>query len=157
MARDTIGALDQYKSEINGKISHMSADHNEQRVYKSIRDMITEFSEDEIDRQSLALERAGAEHGQAIGRDVNRMRRRTSEEYRDFAKMSNELLDHLGAGRFSGAETLKMKLKSLSGEQLNNKFSPKGNVEFIPFLAKHFPDTLEQVQKDELRRVVAPC
>jgi hypothetical protein len=155
-ARDTIGGLDKYKAELSGKISRMATDHNEQRAYKAIRDDLTDFMEREINKQSVQLEKEGAEFASAIGRDIVSERRRTSAEYREFAQMAGDLLDHLGAGSFHGAGSLREKLKGLSAEQIVSKFSPRGNVDFIPFLAAHFPDTLDIVRQNELRRIVAP-
>jgi hypothetical protein len=62
----------------------------------------------------------------------------------------------LGIGdKISGA--FDRKIKSLDPEQLLKKFNLKDNADFIPFLAKHFPETLEQVRQNELLKIIKPA
>lgn len=101
---------------------------------------------------------AGAKEGKALGAQLINERAETNRMYKEFAQMSGELTDHLGTGRFTGAKGLTSKLSDkISAEQLMNKFSFKGNADFIPFLQKHFPEVFEKVRENELKRFLKPA
>lgn len=157
LAKDTIGQIDKLKTEIFNKAKSMSADINEKNALHDIRNMMSELQESQIEKQAMRAEKEGAEFGSAIGQDIIGERAAANQQYAKFAKMSEELASHLGVGDFRGAGTLKMKLgEKLAPEQLLRKFSPKGNVDSIPFLAEHFPETLGALQQAEAKKFIAP-
>lgn len=157
LAKDTVGQIDKLKTEIFNKAKSMSADINEKNALHDIRNMMSQLQESQIEKQAARAEREGAQFGQAIGRDIVGERAAANQQYAKFAKMSEELASHLGVGDFRGAGTLKTKLgEKLAPEQLLRKFSPKGNVDSIPFLAEHFPETLSALQQTEAKKFIAP-
>lgn len=160
LAKDTVGGMDQLVTEINNRIKGLKigGDYNIINALNNIKGSIRELQEREITRQASILEKEGAEFAGALGKDLNRERAELSSKYAEFAKMSDELTNHLGVGDFYGAKTLENKLENkITAEALLNKFSFKNNADFIPFLAKHFPETLKEVQQNELKRLLKPA
>lgn len=154
LAKDTVGGLDMLKTELGGEIDKAmrAADTNSLHVLRDIRSSIADLQENQILRQA---ETAGAGK---LGEELVAERAGLNKQYKDFANMSNELTDHLGVGRFSGATSLTQKLvEKVSAEQLVNKFSIKGNADFIPFLQKNFPEVYEKVRQNELKRFLKPA
>lgn len=79
-------------------------------------------------------------------------------QYKDLAKLSNEVGAQLNIGKFTGPEGLLAKLaEKRSPEEFMNKLSPAGNAEILPFLEKHFPQTLEHIKDNELKKLIAPA
>lgn len=149
LAKDTIGDVDKLSTEIFNSAKKLGIDPNERSALFHIRDMLKEFQDLEINKVLAKSEKADeliAERAQA------------NAKYRTFAKMSENLMDHLNvAGSFKGAGSLKSKLgEGFTPEALVNKFSPKNNADIVPFLAEHFPDTLAKVQEFEKKRFLSP-
>jgi len=177
LAKDTVGGLDQLKTELGNDLQQAlrAADYNKANALRSIRNELIEFQEEQILKQSdLATQGMfGSTGAGTIGDDVARLaekqagkelgasllneRAEANRMYREFAKLSEELLDHVGGGNFKGAKTLLQKLESVGPEALVNKFSVKNNAELISFLSQHFPETMAQVQKNELKDLIRPA
>lgn len=154
LAKETIGAMDMLKTEISGEIDKAvrGGDTNALMALRDIRSSIADFQESQIEKQAFQIGKEGLKDSSEILAE----RQAANAQYKQFAKMSNELTDHLGIGRFTGAGGLIKKLESLSGEQLLNKFSFKGNTEFIPFLKQNFPGVYEKVRENELKKLIKP-
>ena len=159
LAKDTIGGMDTLKTELSGDINKAfrTGDTNTSNALKDIRKSIADFQENQIAKQGVSMEKAGMKGAQNLSTDLLNERATANRNYAEFAGMSDQLMDHLGVGDFKGAGGLSSKLKDLSPEQIASKFSPKGNVESIPFLAKHFPETLQAVQQNETNKVIKPA
>lgn len=156
LAKDTIGGLDMLKTEIGNdiKAAERVADYNRVNALKDIRRSLADFQETQILKQADEL---GIE-AKALGKELLEERALANKQYAEFAKLSNELMDHLGVGSFSGAKGLTNKLTDrVSAEQLLNKFSIKGNADFIPFLKQNFPEVYQKVQQNELKRFLKPA
>lgn len=157
LAKDTIGGMDQLKTELFKRAKTLGLDNNEKDALHQIRNLINDFQENQILRSTKQLEKEGMEYGAAIGRDIVAERAAANKEYAQFSKLSQELSDHLGVGDFRGEGTLRGKLTDkIAPEDLLKKFSPKGNADIIPFLQQHFPETLAQVQANESKRFLRP-
>jgi hypothetical protein len=157
LAKETVGAMDVLKTEINGEIEKAirAADVNTATALKDIRSSIAEFQEREIEKQAYTISK---DYGMKGAEEVLAERAAANKGYKEFASMSSELSDHLGVGSFKGAGTLTNKLTDkVSAEQLLNKFSIKGNADFIPFLQKNFPEVYAKVQENELKRLLKPA
>lgn len=160
LAKETIGGIDQLKTELNSQIGMAvrSADNHSLGVLRDIRSSLADFQESQIAKQATSLEKAGVDGARKSAADLINERAQTNRSYADFAKMSGELTDHLGVGGFKGAKTLTNKLTDgVTAEQLLNKFSFKGNQDFLPFLQQHFPEVLQQVKDNELKRFLKPA
>lgn len=150
--KDTVGALDKLKTEIGNSAKGITTDMNQKNALNDIRKMINDFQESQISAQGTRV----GETGTKSAEEILASRQAANKGYADFANMSEELADHLGAGKFRGAGTFKDKLDGIEPEALLKKFSPKGNADSIEFLAKHFPDTLKEVQASEMKKFLAP-
>lgn len=151
MAKDTIGQLDKLKTEINGKMSqaYRAADTNTATALKDIKMHLTDFQEAQIEKE-LNL-------GQTA-KDLIDERKMINNSYRDFAAMSDDLSNHLGIGDFKGAGNLNRKLEfKLSPEEVNKKFSFKGNKDFMELLQTKFPETYQSVVRNEQQRFLKPA
>lgn len=160
LAKDTLGGIDALRTELGNDIraAKSAVDFNKMNALQDIRERLGTFQENQILKQSALIEKEGAESGMALGKDLIQERQELNKRYAEFAKMSNELSDHLGTGEFYGKATLENKLANkISPEQLLNKFSFKNNADFIPFLEKNFPETLAEVQRNELKKFLKPA
>lgn len=160
LAKETIGGVDMLKTELNGEISKAvrAGDTNAMQALRDIRSSLADFQENQITKEAMQLEKSGIKTAGKSAEQLIAERANTNRSYADFAKMSNELTDHLGIGSFTGAKGLQGKLTDkVSAEQLLNKFSFKGNADFIPFLQKNFPEVLERVKDNELKRFLKPA
>ena len=172
LAKDTVGGLDMLKTEISNdiKAAERVADYNRVNALKDIRRSLSDFQENQILRQAEVLDTTNTYQGgktpksfipgegTAMAKDLIAERAMTNKQYADFANISNDLMDHLGVGNFSGAKGLTNKLTDkVSAEQLLNKFSIKGNADFIPFLKQHFPEVYTKVQQNELKKFLKPA
>lgn len=160
LAKETIGGLDQLKTEINNKIKglRVGGDHNIVIALQDIKGKIAEFQEAEIGKAAMASEAAGIKGAHVAGEELVAERALTNQRYAEFAKMSDELMSHLGVGRFHGAGALAGKLADdITPEMLLKKFSFRNNADFIQFLAKNFPETLKEVQANELKKLLKPA
>lgn len=174
LAQDTIGKIDNLRTEIGKRIKglRIGGDYNEIDALSHIRSMLGDFQEaqisgtlkneavshlDSVVEQNAFSRRLKAEatqeglaEGKSKGADLLNQRADFNRNYREFAKMSEELTDHLGVGKFHGAGTLEGKLtKAIAPEDLLKKFSIKGNYDFAPFLEKNFPETYKAVLENE--------
>lgn len=176
---DTVGKVDKLKTEINNRLRGMmgpGTDYNVKNALMDIKGSLSDFQESQIEKSvagiakpntskspvremyNKTLEESGDAEYQKLAKSLKEERMATNMQYSDFAKMSDELTNHLGVGDFRGAGTLKNKLTDkLSSEQVLNKFSIHGNSDFIPFLEKNFPETLSKVQENELKRLIRPA
>lgn len=159
LAKETIGGIDMLKTELGGEIDKAvrAADTNALMVLRDIRTSLADFQEQQILKQAGSLEKEGAKGAKKLGKDLLEERATTNKMYKDFANLSNELTDNLSIGRFTGAKGLTDKLiNKLSPEQLLDKFSIKGNTDFIPFLQKNFPETYQKIVENELKNFIKP-
>jgi hypothetical protein len=157
LAKDTIGGIDALKTEINGEIDKAvrANDTNMLQALKDVRNSMADLQEQQIESQVYNIT---GKQGLKTAEEIIAERQAANQSYRDFAKMSNDLTDHLGVGRFTGAKGLTTKLaEKISPEQLLNKFSVKGNADFIPFLEKNFPEVFNKVRENELKRLIKPA
>jgi len=98
---------------------------------------------------------AATAEGRGLSSKLVNERADLSRQYKEFAEMQSELMDHLSIGNFRGAGSLKEKLsQGITPEQLLKKFSFKNNADFIPFLQKYYPETLKEIQKNELKSIL---
>lgn len=160
MAKDTIGQLDKLKTEINGKMSqaYRAADTNTATALKDIKMHLTDFQEAQIEKQGIGIDKEGFKgkgrvSAQELAQDLIAERKMINNSYRDFAAMSDDLSNHLGIGDFKGAGNLNRKLEfKLSPEEVNRKFSFKGNKDFMELLQSKFPETYDSVVENERKR-----
>lgn len=159
LAKETIGGIDMLKTELGGEIDKAvrAADTNALMVLRDIRSSLSDFQENQIIKQSALLEKEGVKGAQKLGKDLLEERAINRKTYKEFAQLSNELTDNLSIGRFTGAKGLMDKLSNLSSEQILNKFSIKGNTDFIPFLQKNFPETYQKIVENELKNFIKPA
>lgn len=151
LAKENIGGLDQLKTELNGEIkkAFRAGDDNTAVALKDIRSSLHDFQENQITSQAETLFKNGVGEARQLSADLLNKRAEANRSYKEFAEMSNELSDHLGTGDFKGAGRLKGKITDATPEQLLNKFSIKGNADFIPFLKERFPETYTKVIDNE--------
>lgn len=152
MAKDDMAGLDKLKTELFNRSKSLSVDLNEKNAYRDIRNMISEFQENQIAKEGVIVGKEGV----MDSADVIAQRQAANKQYAAFSKMSDELSDHVGLGNFKGAGTLKDKMADISPEDLLKKFSPRGNTDSIPFLRKYFPETLDKVQETEAKKFLSP-
>jgi len=159
LAKDTIGGMDKLNTEINNRIKGLKigGDQNTVNALSDIKSMIKDFQESEITKQASTLEKAGVTGAKDLGLQTIEERAQLNKEYANFSKMSDELTTHLGVGEFRGAKGVSNKLTDrVSAEDVLKKFSIRDNADFIPFLQKNFPDTLNAVKQSELRQLIKP-
>lgn len=156
MAKDTIGGLDKYKTELYNKAKSLSVDNNEKMALHDIRNMVSDFQDRQLESEAYRPTIAG-KAGVGDAAAIRAQRAAANKQYRDFHTMSNELTDNLGVGNFKGAGTLKDKLEGMAPEDLLKKFSPRGNADAIPFLDKYFPETAKKVQEAETKKFLSPA
>lgn len=155
---ETVGRLDQLRTELGQTARGITTDLNEKAALNDIRSMLGEFQENQIARMADQLEQSGVKGARKEAASLMAERSEAARQYAEFAKMSNELAENLGVGNFKGFGSLTNKLSDkITAEQLMNKFSVKNNADFIPFLEKHFPDTLAQVLKNERQDMIRPA
>jgi hypothetical protein len=157
LAKVDVAGIDQLKTELNGKASSMKYDNQEKLAFRNIRNMITDFQETQIQNSFM---NDAANLARTQGADANAIisqRAAINKKYADFAKMSDNLQDHLSIGDFKGYGTLKQKINDMSPEDLMKKFNPRGNAESIPFLQKNFPNTFSKVQELDRKQYLAPA
>lgn len=160
LAKETVGGMDTLKTEINNRIKGLKigGDHNVIHALSDIKSMIGDLQESQIIKQSAQLEKSGMKGAIELGAETVAERALLRKQYADFAKMSNDLTNHMGIGDFYGAGGLMTKLsEKLSPEQLLSKLSIRSNADFIPFLAQHFPETLQVVKQNELKQLLKPA
>lgn len=149
---ENIGAMDKIKTEINNRMRTPMLDGQTKITLGEIKAAIAGFQEAQIEREAAL---AGAK---ALSKDLLEERALANRSYAEFAKMSDDLTNHLGIGDFRGAGGLKNKLTDkIAAEDLLKKFSIRGNADFIPFLQQHFPETLQLVKEHELKRLLKPA
>lgn len=158
LAKETIGGMDQLKTEINNSIKRVGIDQNEANALRNIKSLITDFQEQEIGKSAMSLENAGIKGSQTAGEELVAERALTNQRYAEFANISDELMSHLNVGGFRGAGALASKLsEDITPEMLLKKFSFRNNADFIQFLSKNFPETLKEVQANELKKLLKPA
>ncbi len=171
LARDTVGSIDKLKTEIDNRIKglNVGGDRNIINSLLDIKSSLADLQENQIAKQEtkaqIALEGRNAKMGLAapdkaenIFNGVINDRAATNRMYREFAKMSDELTNHLNIGDFHGYGSLGSKLTDkLTPEQLLKKFSFRNNADFIGFLEQHFPETLKEVKGNELKSFLKPA
>lgn len=156
LAKDTIGQMDMLKTEIYNSAKSLVKDNNEKMALHDIGSMIKDFQESQIDRAaSKGLTKSAFEKS---GADIIAERQAANQGYAKFSQMSDDLSKHIGMGEFRGYKSLIDKMSDKkSAEQLLNAFSPKGDADLIPFLKEHFPETLEHVRQNELKKILKPA
>lgn len=156
LAKDTIGAMDKLKTEVYGRAKGLANDDNTKQALQHIGSMIKDFQEHQI--ESLANRGLTPGAMTKTGADLLAERTAANAGFGEFRDMSDRLSKHLGVGDFRGYKTLVEKLsEKRSAESLLNAFSPKGDADLIPFLQKNFPETLEKVRENELKKILKPA
>lgn len=155
----SLSGLDKFRRELyNDAVAAKAAkDVNKSDALFSIRSNIDDFIETQIEKQSAALEKEGAEYASAIGSDIIKDRRALKQEYKAFTKIRKEMHNHIGYSKIYGNKGFLDKLTEIGPEGLVAKFSPKNNAGIVPFLQKHFPDTLEEIRQQELKELIKPA
>lgn len=157
---DNVKQLDELMTRLRNDIDAASQfgnkDKNKTLALQDIRQSIREFREEQILKQGKQVEKDGAEFGSAIAKDIVKEDLATKASYAEYAKINDQLLDHLGAGEFQGTKSMLKRLASYTPEEIAKKFSVKGDATFIDLLKKSFPDTLEEIRKKELIDLIRP-
>lgn len=156
LSKDTVGGMDMLKTEINNRLKGLKVggDFNEINALRDIKTMISDLQEKEIMREASILDKEGVE----LGEQLLKERAEANKAYSEFAKISDELTNHLNIGDFQGAGSLIGKMSDkITPEQLLKKFSFKNNADFIPFLQTYFPETLQAVKQNELSNFIRPA
>lgn len=173
LAKDTIGGMDQLKTEIYGRAKSLANDDNTKQALHHIGSLVKDFQEQQIERSAARADVEALKRTNVAGQprvnvgeipsaktgaaDTLAQRQAANQGYAQFSQMSDDLIKHLGLGEFRGYKTLVDKLTDKkSAEQLLNAFSPRGDADLIPFLAKNFPETLEHVRQNELKKIIKP-
>lgn len=156
---ETIGGIDALRTRIGNDIgfAQRQGDTNTVHTLRSIRDMVGDFQETQIAKMGRETEKFGIEGAEREAASLINERAEFNRSYREYAKMSNEMMDHLSVGRFKGTETMLNKISSIGPETLLKKFSPKENAQIIPFLEQHYPKTAEMIRKNELLDLIQPA
>ena len=160
LAKETVGGMDTLKTEINNRIKGLKVggDYNVINALSDIKSMIGDLQESEIVKQASALEKSGMKGATELGAQTVAERAMLRQEYAQYAKMADDFTNHMGIGDFYGTGGLMTKLsEKLSPEQLIGKLSIRNNADFIPFLTKHFPETLDVVKQNELKQLLKPA
>lgn len=160
LAKDTVGGMDMLKTEIGNNIKQAvrAGDFNTSNALQDIKSAISDLQEREIEKTAASSEKLGMKGAVKSGEELLAERAAANKGYAEFAKMSDTLTNHLGVGDFRGAGSLSKKLADkISPEEVLRKFSIRGNADFIPFLAEHFPETLKEVQASELKKFLKPA
>jgi hypothetical protein len=177
LAKDTIGGLDALKTEIGNRLkgARNIGDYNVVNALVDVKNSITDFQESIIAQKAAAedLARKAKEHVAGLPRvelpgefesakpgaaELINQRADANRNYAEFAKMSDDLSSHLSIGEFRGAGGLQSKLtEKLTPEEVLRKFTIRNNADFINFLQKNFPDTLKEVQANELKKILKPA
>lgn len=144
LAKDDIHGIDKLRTELFNN-TKSGANMNEKNAWNNIRNMLGDFREGQITKQSGSV----APEMLAAHAETNKM-------YADYAKKLDKLSDFLGIGDFRGTGNLKSKLDGITSEQLVKKFSTKGDVEGAEFLNKNFPQIAEQVRQHEAKQFLNP-
>lgn len=155
---DTIGHLDQLRTELYNKAKNIALDTNEKIALNDIREALGDWQERLITSMASKSEKLGIEGAKQSGKDLLAERQAANRGYAQFSRMSNELSNHLGVGDFKGFNSLTNKLENkVTAEQLLNKFSVKNNADLIPFLENNFPETLKSVLAHERQQLIRPA
>lgn len=144
---ETVGSLDKITSELGGEArkAKVAGDGNMMKALSDIRGSLEEFKNSQI---ADNIVKSGGN-----AKEIIEQRLAANAGYKGFAQLSQDLSSHLNTGEFKGYKTFLSKLTNdISPEQLLNKFSPKSNADFIPFLEEHFPDTLQNVKANEMKK-----
>lgn len=155
LAKSTLGELDKLSTEIGRSMRSMGTNNNEKFVLNDIYNSLKSFKEEQVVSQTKMGYGPGGFAKQ--GADVLAQRDMASQGYKQFAEMSDKLMNHLGVGDFRGYKGLVDKLNEAGPEALLRKFSPKGDADLIPFLYGHFPETFKLVQENELKKLIKPA
>lgn len=160
MAKDTIGQMDQLKTEVNGRLTaaFREGDGNKITMYKDIKNHIADFQEAQIEKNELVKygDQVSGQKGQSAKALIDE-RRMINNSYRDFANMSDEVLGHLKLGDFKGAGNLTNKISDITPEIANKKFTIKGNEDFMGLLQDKFPNTYKAVIENEQKKFLKPA
>lgn len=155
---DNLGHLDELRSEIFNKTKGAQTDYNVVNALHDIRNLLGDFQEQQIASKAADIAKMGIKEGVQEGENLIVDRSLANTGYKNFAKMSNELSNHLGVGEFKGFGTLTSKLENkITPEQLLKKFSIKNNADLIPFLQANFPETLDAVLANERQLMIKPA
>lgn len=155
---ESIGQMDQLRTELYKSAKTLGKDLNDATAIRSIRDALGEFQENLINKLGRSSEKLGVEGAEGAASDLLNSRSVANKQYAEFAKMSDELSNHLGTGEFKGFKSLTGKLEEkITAEQLLKKFSIRNNADLIPFLQKNFPETLQQVLANERQQLIKPA
>lgn len=160
LAQDTIGHTDKLITEINNELkkAYRAGDNNTAMAFREIKSSIQDFQDQQINRIAGQSEKLGIEGARSEGKSLIAERAAASKAYADVAKISDEMSQHMGLGEFRGVKNLLMKLADKkSPEQVLRSLSPKGNADIIPFLEKHFPETLQRIKENETKQLIKPA
>ena len=149
--RNDVAGMDMLATELFNRGKSFE-DANAKNAYYSIRGLVKNFVNDEMTKQDLLIGKEGAMNAA----EWLTQRKAANEAYTGVSKMTGDLFDHLGMNWQRGMGSAMAKINDLSPEEFMKKFSPKGNAEFIPFLQKHFPETLKEMQAAEQKKFIAP-
>lgn len=78
--------------------------------------------------------------------------------YSKLSDISRTMGSELNLGRFEGPGSFLKTLESKrSPEQFLSRLSPHNNAEILKYLGEHFPQTLESIRDNEMKKIVSPA
>lgn len=157
---ESIGELDKWKTEMNGEVreAFRKGEENKGKALQQIINHTNEFQESQITYAMTSPANAKLAHTDASLNALIQQRMGANTGYREYAKMQNDLTNHLNIGDFKGRGALQKKLtEKLSPEQALKKFTTRGNADFGPFMQQHYPETFTKMQQNETRQFLKPA
>lgn len=157
---ESIGELDKWKTEMNGEVreAYRKGEENKGKALKQIIDHTDDFQNSQITYAMTSPANAKLAHTDASLNALIQQRMGANAGYREYAKMQNDLTNHLNIGDFKGRGALQKKLtEKLSPEQALKKFTTRGNADFGPFMQQHYPETFAKMQQNETRMFLKPA
>lgn len=151
---ESIGELDKWNTEMNGDMREAfhKGEENKANALKQIINHTNDFQESQITGAMTNPSNAKLAHTHASLNAMIQQRMGANSGYREYAKMQNDLTNHLNIGDFKGRGALQKKLtEKLSAEQALKKFTTRGNADFGPFMQQHYPETFAKMQQNETR------
>lgn len=151
---ETIGQVDKWKSEMGGDIREAwrKGEENKAKALQNIFDHTSDFQQSQITDAMTNPANAKLAHSDTSLNELIQQRMGANSSYREYAKMQNDLTNHLNVGDFKGRGALDKKLtEKLTPEQVLKKFSIRNNADFAPFMQQHYPETFAKMQQNETR------
>lgn len=176
LAKNTIGEIDQLKSEIFGRIkaAKRAGDDNTVKALTDIRNSLSDFQSQQIESGARAADKKALANTKIKGMprvnvgelpsakpgaaELIARRQAANQNYAKYANTMDTVMDHLGLGEFHGTKGALSKVtEKLTPEQVYKKFTIDGNADLIPFMQQHFPNTYAKMLETERKEMVKPA